>query len=247
MKNSKRGTFILICILIAFIVFLLPGVTRPDMSLCGAQWASAQDNPCLDREVTISAQQIQILQLQGTINAQEIINLNLNGTMNSPRRLPPNQVVITVPVLITTTLNPNVTVPVRIVTATPSTLSPTETRSASLTPFPTTTLLPTASNAQVEIVRILSPGDINAEGIDIRNNGAVVDLTGWKLRDTHGNVYTFPQQRLFTGSVLTIYTRIGIDTPTSKFWGRNDALWSSGSAIVLIDQHGQTQSVYHIP
>jgi hypothetical protein len=81
---------------------------------------------------------------------------------------------------------------------------------------PTATLPPTATNAQVEIVRVISPGDINAEGVDIRNNGAVVDLTDWQLSNSSGVTYTFPQQRLFTGSVLTVFTRVGTDTPTAK-------------------------------
>ena len=106
-------------------------------------------------------------------------------------------------------------------------------------PIPTATLPPTATNAQVEIVRVLSPGDINAEGVDIRNNGAVVDLTGWKLSNNSGVSYTFPQQRLFTGSVLTVYTRVGTDTPTAKFWGRDTALWSSGATLTLTDGDGR--------
>ncbi len=117
----------------------------------------------------------------------------------------------------------------------------------SATPIPTATLPPTATNAQVEIVRVLSPGDINAEGVDIRNNGAVVDLTGWKLSNNSGVSYTFPQQRLFTGSVLTVYTRVGTDTPTAKFWGLDTALWSSGATLTLTDGDGRAQSTYIVP
>ena len=121
-------------------------------------------------------------------------------------------------------------------------LSPTPT----LTPsrVPTATLPPTATNAQVEIVRVLSPADINAEGVDIRNNGAVVDLTGWKLSNSSGVIFTFPPQRLFTGSVLTVYTRVGTDTPTAKFWGRDTALWSPGATLTLTDANGRVQSTF---
>ena len=96
-------------------------------------------------------------------------------------------------------------------------------------------------------MRVLSPGDINAEGVDVRNTGAVVDLTGWKLSASSGTVYTFPQQRLFTGSVLTVYTRVGTDTPTAKFWGLDTALWTSGSTLTLTDAAGHTQSTYIVP
>jgi len=81
----------------------------------------------------------------------------------------------------------------------------------------------------------------------VRNNGAVVDLTGWKLKSSSGKEYTFPQQRLFTGSVLTVYTRVGTDTPTAKFWGLDTALWSSGATLTLTDASGHVQSTYIVP
>lgn len=112
---------------------------------------------------------------------------------------------------------------------------------------PTATLPPTATNAQVEIVRVLSPGDINAEGVDIRNNGAVVDLTGWELSSSSGETYTFPQQRVFTGGVLTVYSRVGTDTPQAKFWGRDTAIWRSGETLTLTDGAGRVQSTYRVP
>ncbi len=111
----------------------------------------------------------------------------------------------------------------------------------------TATLPPTATNAQVEIVRVLNPGDINAEGVDVRNNGAVVDVTGWTLSDGAGHTYTFPQQRLFQGSLLTIYTRADSDTPTAKFWGLDTAIWSSGATLRLSDGSGRVQSTYRVP
>ena len=128
-----------------------------------------------------------------------------------------------------------------------ATLPATATLKPTASHTPTATLPPTATNAQVEIVRVLSPGDINAEGVDVRNNGAVVDLTGWKLSNSSGKAYTFPQQRLFTGSVLTVYTRVGTDTPTAKFWGLDTALWSSGATLTLTDAAGHVQSTYIVP
>ena len=127
---------------------------------------------------------------------------------------------------------------------TPPTATEPPTRAATATRTPTATLPPTATNAQVEIVRVISPGDINAEGVDIRNNGAVVDLTGWELSAASGETYTFPQQRVFTGGVLTIYTRVGSDTPQAKFWGLDTALWDSGTTLTLTDASGDVQSTY---
>lgn len=235
--------------LVAIVLFAFPILSRSGVPLpfCDVQGVFAEDNPCLDREVTISAQQVQILQLQGTMNAQEITNLNLEATIASLDRVTPYQIVIIVPVLITATPNPNATLPIRIVTATPANRLPTTTDLVSVSPSPTATLPPTAANAQVEIIRVLNAGDINAEGVDIRNNRAVIDLSGWQLSDESGSAYTIPQQRLFTGSVMTIYTRVGTDTPTARFWGRDSAVWASGEAVVLTDEQGHVQSVYRVP
>ena len=128
--------------------------------------------------------------------------------------------------------------------------TPTVPATASLPPSltPTATLPPTATNAQVEIVRVLSPGDINAEGVDIRNNGATVNLKDWKLSDNAGNTYTFSEQFLFTNAVLTVFTRVGAaDSALAKYWGRDTALWTSGSTLTLTDSRGSVQSTYSVP
>lgn len=128
-----------------------------------------------------------------------------------------------------------------------STASPSPTLSPTPSNTPTSTLPPTATNAQVEITRVLGAGDINAEGVEIRNNGAVVDLSGWTLSDGGDNVYTFPQQRLFQGGLLTVYTRVGTDTPSAKYWGRDEAVWRSGATLTLRDASDRVQSVFVIP
>ena len=107
---------------------------------------------------------------------------------------------------------------------------------------PTLTLPPTAVNAQLEIVRIINPGDITAEGVEIRNNGAAVNLTGWTLSDGDGNTFTFPEQRLFTGGVVTVNTQIGTNTPIVLYWGRSEAVWQVGDTVTLEDAVGTVQS-----
>lgn len=108
---------------------------------------------------------------------------------------------------------------------------------------PTITLPPTAVNAQVEIVRVISAGDITAEGIEIRNTGGVVDLTDWTLEDSEGNTFTFPEQRLFTNGLVTVYTRRGTNTPIALYWGRSEAVWGeSGDTVTLSDADGDVQA-----
>jgi hypothetical protein len=111
------------------------------------------------------------------------------------------------------------------------------------TVVPTITLPPTAVNAQVQIVRVLGAGDITSEGVEIRNTGGVVDLTGWTLSDSEGNVFTFPEQRLFTNGLVTVYTRRGTNTPIALYWGRSAAAWGEpGESVTLANANGDVQA-----
>jgi len=134
-------------------------------------------------------------------------------------------------------------------TATP-TAGPTEATievTPSPTILPTVTLAPTATNAQVQIVDVLKPGDITQEGVEIRNVGGVVDLTGWVLSDASGDTFTFPEQRLFTNSLLTVYSRVGDNTPIALYWGRSAPVWAAGDVVTLKDKDGHVQSTFRVP
>jgi hypothetical protein len=143
-----------------------------------------------------------------------------------------------------------------IVTAGPSatptlsiTLSPTgaATGTAAPTIRPTVTLAPTAANAAMRIVEVLNAGDVTAESIAIRNTGAIVDIGGWTLSDADGTTYTFGQQRLFTNAQITLFTRVGTNTPVALFWGRDQAVFQSGDTATLRDASGNVQSTFRVP
>jgi len=122
------------------------------------------------------------------------------------------------------------------------------TSTPSPTVIPTMTLPPTAVNAQIEIVRVISAGDITAEGVEIRNLGGVVNMTGWTLTDSEGSTFTFPEQRLFTNGMVTVYTRVGQNTPIALFWGQSEAVWGDeGDAIVLANADGEAQASLRLP
>lgn len=132
-------------------------------------------------------------------------------------------------------------------TGTPPTATFTPSTSPTPSDTPTATLPPTATNAQVEILNVLDPGVVTSEGIEIRNNGAVVDLNGWTLRDSEGNTFTFPEQRLFQGGQITVFSRTGDDTAIALFWNRDTAVFSRGDTLTLSDHNGRVQSTYRIP
>lgn len=127
-------------------------------------------------------------------------------------------------------------------TATPApgvTLEPTLT--------PTVTLAPTAENAQVEIDEVLGAGDITSEHLVIINRGATVNLTGWTLSDLDGNVYTFPETRLFNDGLLEVWTQVGENTPLRRYWGLTRPVWGDpGDVISLKDATGAVQATLRI-
>jgi hypothetical protein len=126
--------------------------------------------------------------------------------------------------------------------------SPTPTASFTASNTPTATLPPTAINAQVAITRIIDAGNLTAEGVEIRNNGPVIDLSGWTLRDAEGNAFIFPnERRLFQGGSLTVFTRVGDDTPIALYWDRRQAAYTSGEAVTLADREGRAQSIATVP
>ena len=112
---------------------------------------------------------------------------------------------------------------------------------------PTPTLAPTAANAQVVIASIIGAGDITSEGIMIQNIGNTVDISGWTLSDGDGNVFVFPERRLYTNGAATIYTRAGENTAIALFWGRDTAVFGQGDIIVLTDQNGNVQASTRAP
>ncbi|MDW8298511.1 MAG: lamin tail domain-containing protein [Anaerolineae bacterium] len=133
-----------------------------------------------------------------------------------------------------------------------ATETPTPTATPSLTPSPppTATLIPTLSAEQlkIEITRIISPGDITQEGIEIRNiSGGVIEIGGWTLSDAKGNVYTFPNYQMFEGRRVVVYTRGGASTstPLALFWGLPSAIWGDPDQVAVIrDAEGNIQARY---
>ena len=139
-------------------------------------------------------------------------------------------------------------------TAEPS-VTPTSAESATPAPSgtplptvrPTVTLAPTAANAAMRIVEVLNAGDITVESVAVRNTGAIVDIGGWTLSDADGNTYTFAQQRLFTNAQITLYSRVGTNSPVALYWGRDTAAFQPGDTLTLRDASGNVQSTYRVP
>jgi hypothetical protein len=104
------------------------------------------------------------------------------------------------------------------------------------------TPLPASGELQIEIGEILGAGDVEEENVVISNLGQrLADMQGWTLSDADGNVYTFPNFRLWgNGSSVTVHSRIGQDgnPPANFFWGKLEAIWSAGEVATLKNAEG---------
>jgi LysM repeat protein len=112
-------------------------------------------------------------------------------------------------------------------------------------PIPTTTELPSGS-VNVQIGRVLHPGDVTREAVEIVNKGAPVDLQGWTLSNDRGIEFDFPSFRLFTEGGVTIFTGAGENTPIILYWGRTNSAWRVGDTISLYDADGELQDEFEV-
>lgn len=99
-----------------------------------------------------------------------------------------------------------------------------------------------------EIQMVVGAGDINLEYIQLVSIAdADINLEGWKLLDGKKNEFIFPPITIFPGGGLNIYTRSGVNTSVEVFWGRENAAWSSGETVQLLDPDGNLRASYAIP
>jgi LysM repeat protein len=112
------------------------------------------------------------------------------------------------------------------------------------------TPVPSQGDLQVVITEIVGAGQVDQEGVVITNSGTTLaDMQGWTLSDAEGNVYTFPNFRLWgNGSSVTVHTRIGQDgnPPANFFWGKLEAIWSVGEEATLKDAQGNVVATYTV-
>jgi LysM repeat protein len=112
------------------------------------------------------------------------------------------------------------------------------------------TPMPATGELQIDITEVTAPGEVDREGVVITNEGDhLADMQGWTLNDADGNVYTFPNFRLWgSGSSVTVHTRIGQDgnPPANFFWGKLEAIWSLGEVVTLEDADGNVIATYAV-
>ncbi len=110
------------------------------------------------------------------------------------------------------------------------------------------TAVKTVQQGTVQIVSVSGAGTLDAEVVIVKYNGdGELDLTGWHLKDSNGNVYTFPPFRLFKNGAVQVHTKSGTNTAIDLYWGQNNAVWQSGENVLLTDANGNVQDSYPVP
>jgi hypothetical protein len=135
------------------------------------------------------------------------------------------------------------------VTVTP-TLTPTLTATLPATagPQPTATQTPVGQPAGIQIVTVVSAGDLDGERVLLKRTGSgELSLSGWSLGDQDGHTYTFPQLTLYQGGAVNVYTRLGQDTVVDLYWGLSNPVWESGETATLYDDQGNIRASFAIP
>jgi hypothetical protein len=113
------------------------------------------------------------------------------------------------------------------------------------TPIQTPTL---SAELKLSLEAVVGVGNLNLEYILIRNNGEeVVNLAGWQLIGSEGEVYTFPNLRLNQDGAVRLYSKSGTDSVIELYWGAEEALWSPGEQVALKDSTGKIYSTYQVP
>jgi hypothetical protein len=116
------------------------------------------------------------------------------------------------------------------------------------TPIPTEPL--GVGEADLVVSSMNGIGDIAAENILIVNNGTrSVEIAGWEVRDSNNTTYKFGQgATLFGGGAgISLFSGVGADTTTRRYWNLTAAVWQSGEIIQIFDAEGTLQLTTTVP
>jgi hypothetical protein len=100
----------------------------------------------------------------------------------------------------------------------------------------------------ISIDNVFGIGNLANEVVLIKSlTDASLSLTNWRLQDTAGNTYIFPELTLNKGGAVQVHTAAGVNTVIDLFWGRDAALWQEGKTVLLLDAQGIERARYTIP
>jgi LysM repeat protein len=111
--------------------------------------------------------------------------------------------------------------------------------------------IPVHPKGSVVIDSVIGAGDLDSERVLLKHRGeGELSLVGWRLEDSKGNVFVFPQfpqLTLFSGGAVNVYTKAGVNTVVDMYWGLDHPVWEASDAIFLKDVQGNVRSTYTVP
>ena len=116
--------------------------------------------------------------------------------------------------------------------------------------LPNTTAITTGTTntVNVNIIGVVGTGTLSDEQIVIRNDGSQpLILTGWYLKNSKGDTYTFKQLTIYPGAKILVHTKSGTDILPDLYWGRSASAWVSGELAALYDVQNIARAFYRIP
>lgn len=107
--------------------------------------------------------------------------------------------------------------------------------------------LPPLDTVVIQITNVFAPGDLQNELIVIERIGeGAINLVDWEILDQNNNSYIFPEIELVKGQI-SVYSRTGVNTVNTLFWGSEESIYSAGETIRIIDSAGNERAVFTIP
>jgi hypothetical protein len=110
--------------------------------------------------------------------------------------------------------------------------------------------IPTLASVSIhaDLVSVAGAGLLDSEFVIIQNNGdSALLMTGWKLKDGQGSIFTFPQLTLYPGSTVQIHSGPGTDTAADLYWRLSAPVWKSGELVALYDTQNIARAFYRVP
>jgi hypothetical protein len=114
----------------------------------------------------------------------------------------------------------------------------------------TSEIVPTLTSGSVnaDIVSVGGAGTLSSESVLIQNSGEeALVMTGWKLRDSQGSTFTFPQLTIYPGGRVQVLTRSGTDSAADLYWKRSAPVWETGELAALYDTQNIARAFYRVP
>ena len=108
--------------------------------------------------------------------------------------------------------------------------------------------LPPLDQPVIVIETVIGAGDPENEVVVLKRVGeGELLLTGWKLSNSRGEEFVFPNLVLNKNGAVRLYTRAGTDTVIELFWNRVVPAWQSGDTVTLLDSSGNSRATYQVP